>query len=241
MGGGPRGLREDWADRLDGGRAWQMRGAGNWRIEGKSGGTEGTGGLGGRADCADERGAGWAGGRVDGRRGAKERADWAAVVSQGDAAAGRQCALPYALRTHAPWVATLHPCPVCAYPPPTYPRSVRAISGPHICGDALDIQPGSGLVLTGSWRNSNPLQLWDLGSGRLVTNLPWWQPEPDGCLIYAARFGTGAAAGTVVAGGSGTKPMVRVYKLVRAGGRSAGRDGRVSAGWYMVSLLVRSR
>ncbi|GLC36579.1 hypothetical protein PLESTF_001275300 [Pleodorina starrii] len=100
-------------------------------------------------------------------------------------------------------------------------RSVRSISGPHICGDALDVQPGGagggggagGLVLTGSWRNSNPLQLWDLGSGRLLSNLPWWQPETDGCLIYAARFGTGPAAGTVVAGGSGAKPVVRVYKL----------------------------
>ncbi|EFJ51515.1 hypothetical protein VOLCADRAFT_103424 [Volvox carteri f. nagariensis] len=92
-------------------------------------------------------------------------------------------------------------------------RSVRAISGPHICGDAVDVHAGTNLVLTGSWRNNNPLQLWDLGSGRLLTNLPWWQPEPDGCLIYAARFGTGAAAGTVLAGGSGSKPMVRVYKL----------------------------
>ncbi|PNW83055.1 hypothetical protein CHLRE_06g305000v5 [Chlamydomonas reinhardtii] len=104
-------------------------------------------------------------------------------------------------------------------------RSVRSISGPHICGDALDISPASGagapasspLVLTGSWRATNPLQLWDLGSGRLLTNLPWWQPEPDGCLPYAARFGTGAAAGLVVAGGSGAKPMVRVYKLKAPG------------------------
>ncbi|KAG2428927.1 hypothetical protein HXX76_011171 [Chlamydomonas incerta] len=104
-------------------------------------------------------------------------------------------------------------------------RSVRSISGPHICGDALDISPASGagapssspLVLTGSWRTTNPLQLWDLGSGRLLTNLPWWQPEPDGCLPYAARFGTGAAAGLVVAGGSGVKPMVRVYKLKSPG------------------------
>ncbi|GIM15176.1 hypothetical protein Vretimale_17982 [Volvox reticuliferus] len=92
-------------------------------------------------------------------------------------------------------------------------RSVRSISGPHICGDAVDIHPGTNLVLTGSWRSNNPLQLWDLGSSRLLTNLPWWQPEPDGCLIYAARFGRGLAAGTVIAGGSGTKPMVRVYKL----------------------------
>ncbi|KAG2497066.1 hypothetical protein HYH03_005063 [Edaphochlamys debaryana] len=103
-------------------------------------------------------------------------------------------------------------------------RSVRSISGPHICGDALDVQPATGpgssgapLVLTGSWRSAHPLQLWDLGSGRLLTNLPWWQPEPDACLPYAARFGTGSAAGLVVAGGSGVQPMVRVYHLKQPG------------------------
>ncbi|KXZ46999.1 hypothetical protein GPECTOR_39g493 [Gonium pectorale] len=96
-------------------------------------------------------------------------------------------------------------------------RAVRSISGPHICGDAIDVQPGSGIVLTGSWRHANPLQLWDLGSGRLLTNLPWWQPEPNGCLPYAARFGPGACSSMIIAGGSGPKPMVRVYKMKALG------------------------
>lgn len=90
-------------------------------------------------------------------------------------------------------------------------RSVRHISGPYVCGDAVDVQGSQ--VLTGSWRHANALQLWDFGSGRLHTNLPWWQPEPDACLVYAAKFGRGALAGTVVAGGSGHKPMVRWYTL----------------------------
>ncbi|GFR50709.1 hypothetical protein Agub_g12966 [Astrephomene gubernaculifera] len=108
-------------------------------------------------------------------------------------------------------------------------RSVRSISGPHLCGDALDLQPGScsgssnisgsssgagGVLLTGSWRHSAPLQLWDLGSGRLLSNLPWWQPQQDACLPYAARFGRGQGAeGCVMAGGSGSQPVVRVYKM----------------------------
>lgn len=115
-------------------------------------------------------------------------------------------------------------------------RSVRSIAGPHICGDALDVQPSAGsgaspgsgtspLVLTGSWREAHPLQLWDLGTGRLLTNLPWWQPEPGACLPYAARFGTGRACGMVVAGGSGSKPMMRAYRLVRGGWDGGCRDG----------------
>ncbi len=97
-------------------------------------------------------------------------------------------------------------------------RAVRSIPGPYVCGDALDVSAGgSPYVLAGSWRAKNPLQLFDLGSGRLLTNLPFWQPEPNGCLIYAARFGTGDATGTVVAGGSGATPLVRVYDLKAPG------------------------
>lgn len=47
-------------------------------------------------------------------------------------------------------------------------RSVRSFFGPYICGDALDMR--GGVLVTGSWRHANPLQLWDFGSGRLLTN-----------------------------------------------------------------------
>ena len=46
----------------------------------------------------------------------------------------------------------------------------RKVSGPFICGDALDIK--GDLVLTGSWRAENALQLWDFGSGELIDTIP---------------------------------------------------------------------
>ena len=35
----------------------------------------------------------------------------------------------------------------------------RKISGPHICGNALDIEPSSLNIITGSWRQHTPLEV----------------------------------------------------------------------------------
>ena len=35
----------------------------------------------------------------------------------------------------------------------------RHISGPHICGDAIDIDPRYNHILTGSWRREKALQV----------------------------------------------------------------------------------
>lgn len=91
-------------------------------------------------------------------------------------------------------------------------RAVRSIFGPYICGDALDVQRGT--VLSGSWRHTRPLELWDLGSGRLRTVLPFYQPEQDACKLYAAGFGRGAMEGYVLAGGSGNRPCFKVFAPV---------------------------
>ena len=48
----------------------------------------------------------------------------------------------------------------------------RRIFGPHICGDALDILPSNGNILTGSWRKDNTVQIWDFKSGGLIKNIP---------------------------------------------------------------------
>lgn len=95
-------------------------------------------------------------------------------------------------------------------------RSVRSLRGPYICGDALDTVGSS--IVTGSWRHGSPLQVWDYGSGRLTTNLPFWQPEPEACMLYATRLARpsvvkGVAAAEVWAGGSGPRPCARLYKL----------------------------
>jgi len=88
-------------------------------------------------------------------------------------------------------------------------RSVRSIFGPYMCGDALDLRGGK--VLAGSWRHTNPLELWDLGSSQLLTRLPFYQPEQDACKVYAAKFGRGTLDKFIVAGGSGSTPCMKVF------------------------------
>ena len=38
--------------------------------------------------------------------------------------------------------------------------TIRKLSGPHICGDALDIEPSTLNIATGSWRYETPLQVY---------------------------------------------------------------------------------
>lgn len=55
-------------------------------------------------------------------------------------------------------------------------------------------------------------QLWDFGTGKLMTNLPLHQPEPDSCFLYSAQFGVDTHSSVVLAGGSGLHPGVHVMK-----------------------------
>jgi WD40 repeat protein len=47
-------------------------------------------------------------------------------------------------------------------------QSIRSIYGPHICGDAIDMDAAGSTILTGSWRPDDALQEWDFGSGKLI-------------------------------------------------------------------------
>nr|DBA19083.1 TPA: hypothetical protein GDO54_014957 [Pyxicephalus adspersus] len=51
-------------------------------------------------------------------------------------------------------------------------HSLRRLSGPHVCGDALDIDPGTEQILIGSWRKEENLQVWDSLSGRKTFTVP---------------------------------------------------------------------
>lgn len=84
-------------------------------------------------------------------------------------------------------------------------RAVRSFFGPHVCGDSLDFREaaGAGHVLAGSWREREALQVWDLGKGQLVENLPWRPAKGQApCFIYAAMYGAGPLARFIAAGGS---------------------------------------
>jgi hypothetical protein len=55
-------------------------------------------------------------------------------------------------------------------------------------------------------------------AGALLTNLSFWQPEPEACMPYSAKFGNGTLDKYIVAGGSGKRPCVKVYQQVGPGG-----------------------
>lgn len=66
----------------------------------------------------------------------------------------------------------------------------RKIFGPHICGDALDIQSLSmsstnRQILTGSWRKDKTLQIWDHGSGKLIKDVP---SDYNGSMVCSRDF-----------------------------------------------------
>lgn len=82
-------------------------------------------------------------------------------------------------------------------------HSVRRIFGPHICGDALDISPSSGNILTGSWRKDNTVQIWDFNSGNLIKNIP---DDFNKSMVYSAQW---LHDGQIIAGGS-DKNMLRM-------------------------------
>jgi hypothetical protein len=99
-------------------------------------------------------------------------------------------------------------------------RSERKIFGPHLAGDSLDVKGGR--VLTGSWRPHDPLQVWDLGSGKQLCSgqynpgtashkhdvLDTYTAATAPGLIYGASFNPDASF--VVAGGSGNN-CVKVF------------------------------
>ncbi|XP_068099969.1 WD repeat-containing protein 5B-like [Hyperolius riggenbachi] len=69
-------------------------------------------------------------------------------------------------------------------------HSLRRISGPHVCGDALDIDPNTEQILIGSWRKEESLQVWDSLNGQKIHTVSDDFRGPS--RIYCCRWlGTG--------------------------------------------------
>jgi len=83
-------------------------------------------------------------------------------------------------------------------------HAVRAIFGPHICGDALDLSRDGKRLLTGSWRDKDPIEIWDVGQGERLEALPWRSQglEEPSCQMYTARFSKDPEGSLIAAGGS---------------------------------------
>jgi WD40 repeat protein len=66
-------------------------------------------------------------------------------------------------------------------------KSVGSIFGPSVSGDSLDYK--NGVILTGSWRNQNQIELWDFASRKLITSIDWnYRAPADNCYVYGAQF-----------------------------------------------------
>ena len=64
---------------------------------------------------------------------------------------------------------------------------VRSIFGPEISGDAVDVV--GDLLLTGSHRPKEALQIWSLSYGKLINTIEW-DPEThsESSLVFSAQF-----------------------------------------------------
>ncbi|GAB5368428.1 hypothetical protein AAMO2058_001318600 [Amorphochlora amoebiformis] len=109
--------------------------------------------------------------------------------------------------------------------------SVRMWEGAHICGDSLDIFEDA--VLTGSWREKKGLQIWDLGTGKLVKDVDFHyrdKKDKETDFIYSAQFNHD---GTLVAAGGSFANETRLFE-VRKGFRRLDKMKTKAKGVYAV-------
>eukprot|EP00471_Norrisiella_sphaerica_P002528 CAMPEP_0184483912 /NCGR_PEP_ID=MMETSP0113_2-20130426/5592_1 /TAXON_ID=91329 /ORGANISM="Norrisiella sphaerica, Strain BC52" /LENGTH=429 /DNA_ID=CAMNT_0026864585 /DNA_START=39 /DNA_END=1328 /DNA_ORIENTATION=- len=91
--------------------------------------------------------------------------------------------------------------------------SVKMWDGPHVCGDSLDVYED--IVLTGSWRERDGLQVWDLSNGKLVKTIDFHYKDKKDKLtdhIYGAQF---SMDGDLIAAGGSFTPEARIFNVRR--------------------------
>lgn len=84
----------------------------------------------------------------------------------------------------------------------------RTITGPHICGDALDVKDYE--ILTGSWRKNDGLEVWDYSEGKRKENVKYDLNGHDGAYLYCAQF---CDNNIVMAAGSGTNSAQAINRV----------------------------
>ncbi|KAH0786250.1 WD repeat protein [Histomonas meleagridis] len=80
-------------------------------------------------------------------------------------------------------------------------QSVHSLYGAHICGDTIDVC--NHLLLSGSWRIKEQIQVWDLRTLNLQKSFSW--PIDRNCLIYTAQFHSSGKY--IVSGGSSSNEV----------------------------------
>lgn len=66
-------------------------------------------------------------------------------------------------------------------------KHVGSFFGPSVSGDSIDYS--NGLVLVGSYRSTDSIQLWDFGTRKLLQQIPWDSKyTKDNVFVYGAQF-----------------------------------------------------
>ena len=92
--------------------------------------------------------------------------------------------------------------------------SENYLYGPMICGDALDYS--NGLILTGSWRDEDQLELWDMKMMKKLQIIKWQEFEDNlindkKSFVYACQFQKGKGH-RIIAGSTGNNE-IRVFDV----------------------------
>jgi WD40 repeat protein len=88
---------------------------------------------------------------------------------------------------------------------------VRSIFGTHICGDALCFISGGRTMITGSWRDKDQLQFWDVGTGELQKSVSIGQADgTDSLQIYSLSV---TRDGNFVAAAGSGKNCVAFFRI----------------------------
>jgi WD40 repeat protein len=108
-----------------------------------------------------------------------------------------------------------------------------SVSGPHICGEAIDVRKDDGIIMTGSYTDNNCLQFWDLRNSHTpCMTIDWcggtkdakgeWINKPAEWASTQSTFGSNAAflysakftydGKYVIAGGGTGKNEVRIFR-----------------------------
>lgn len=56
---------------------------------------------------------------------------------------------------------------------------IASIYGPHICGESIDFRNDGTTLLTGSYRQDDVLELWDIRTFQKFRNIEWDGPKDE--------------------------------------------------------------
>ena len=116
-------------------------------------------------------------------------------------------------------------------------HTTAVLYGPHVCGDALDVHPDGRRLMTGSWRQTGAVEVWDWVAGRVMETVAYNVGSEAGGggkaeMVYAATWG-GKEGEWMAVGGCGSNDA-----KVRRSGPGGKWEERVSlkGGVYSVSF-----